>query len=294
LFPGAAVKVSPERIAERDGCEGYDRLLVDSASEAAAALLKPADSGKPSFGELLSAVARDDRPWCQAVATDGERPALTSETTTDGQAWEALATKWLKEAAPTYGLDPATLHKSPPHALLVQHDRASFVGETNNQLPAAVATARQRRDNKKWTRLEVFYLDATAVAGMATDQRNFDERWAKRTQSIKDLTTLLPEVAESWALYVHGDASLFASFWGPAEPDRPWAHIHTSARVWGGEIQNAPAIDYRWHPHRPNLQHKALTAGLDHLRAHADLIAGSPPKPADDPPPAPPEAPTQG
>jgi hypothetical protein len=61
--------------------------------------------------------------------------------------------------------------------------------------------------------------------------------------------------------------------------------------VWGVEIQNAPAIDYRWHPHRPNLQHKALTAGLDHLRAHADLIAGTHPQAVDAVAPAPPEPP---
>lgn len=276
---GWAPALSRAREAEvRQLARGEERAARDLIN----LLLGPTSPPAPS--RMLRTLSTAAPPWCRAATAPSRASIIeTLDRLSSGVLPQqvdadvtAFVQKWRPSITATFGVDPQTLYKTPPLALAVRHDRLAFVGETNHNLLRMLQEAHKLRE-RRWTQIEVFFLNRTAIRGMATPERPFADRWKERQAAVTALREALDTLAIAWSLHEHDHATLFASFWGPADPAAPdlkcpWLHIHTSARVWGRDIRRSPSVDWHWSPDMPNPQMEELAAGLEALRSDADRL----------------------
>jgi hypothetical protein len=159
-----------------------------------------------------------------------------------------------------------TGYKRPPLELLRAHARIAFVGATNDLLAARLEPALAARNGRRWTRIELFFLDDGELADLAAGEtKPVEELVAAKSKALAQLSVLLPQVAESWVIYTYVRAYYFASYW---DHEQPGGRIHLSPFIWGQQVKTCPGLDYFWHSDRikPTREYQAYSDGLEQLR----------------------------
>ena len=159
-----------------------------------------------------------------------------------------------------------TGYKRPPLELLRVHSRIAFVGATNDVLAARFEPALAARNGRRWTRIEIFFLDDAELAALAAGEgKPVEELVEAKSKALAQLSALLPQVAESWVIYMYARAYYFASYW---DHEQSGGRIHVSPFIWGQPVKKCPGLDYFWHTDRvePTREYQAYSNGLGQLR----------------------------
>ncbi|MFH1463873.1 MAG: hypothetical protein ABIO70_05775 [Pseudomonadota bacterium] len=185
--------------------------------------------------------------------------------------WYAHDRQRVPILAPTFRAHPDGVLKVPPVELMVAHDEMDFVGATNGRLAATLEEAARRRE-EPWKRVTIYFLDDRHLEWLGTPERPTWVLIQEKDQALKDLRAVIaahPDTA--WELRRFDRPTLFASFWWR---DGRLMRVHTSACVWGGDIQKAPSTDYRYVAGYPNPELEELEAGLGRLRDEVSGVLG--------------------
>lgn len=165
--------------------------------------------------------------------------------------------------------------KRPPANLFEAARRISFVGATNDGLPALFQRYAADAPSKPKERIDVYYLSSTALAGLANPQRSLDDHVRLRDASLAALTpALMSRVARNWSILEHDQPFFFAAYW---DADEPGGRIHVSTHGWGQDLKRAPSFDYQW-PNgalQPNRVFRWYQAALRGLGEKGHLLARS-------------------
>ncbi len=160
--------------------------------------------------------------------------------------------------------------KAPPIVLFEKHDKAAFIGATNDQLPDVLRRAKDTKvKNPPWSEISVLFLSDDGLRQIRSDDRSHDQLVAAKRETIDQLHSLLPECASSWSLKEYSTPYYFASYW---DWDRPEGRIHVSPYIWGVDVRTCPAFDFTWLTKKPTRSYDAYVAGLNTLLSKATDI----------------------
>lgn len=199
-------------------------------------------------------VAEGDRgAW--AITRFAELAAATSGPKwLPDAAWRAHVHERIHRQAPTHLERPGSLYKVPPLHLMIEFDRIFFVGNDHGQLLPKLRQARLER-GRPWERLDLFF---------------------QRDGHREALEAALPELASAWATWRHPGGELYASVWERGSGQDRVMHVHLSARVWGRDIRQSPAMD--WRSTSPDLEGdleiREVMEGVKGMRTDGVRLAG--------------------
>jgi hypothetical protein len=184
---------------------------------------------------------------------------------------ERYRTATLRSAVPSILDEERDGLKLPPPGLFRDVRNVSFVGATNDGLPALF----DKHTGPRKQSVEVFFLSVNALRGLECPDRELRRVLELGRLGRAGLTPqLLNRLAERWTLYEHDEPFVFASHW---DADAPGGRIHASAHGWGQDIKRAPSHDYTWPRSAlaPERSYRFFQQALVALRGRARKIGSS-------------------
>lgn len=220
-------------------------------------------------------------PWLAWSATAAsDRSWLTQVANVAWPGWDAapkteLALAGLDAASPMLGAPASSVrqrsYKAVPIDRLVQHQRAVFLGASNDQLPAALAVAFVERGHARWQSLAVWSLTDAPLSAMLSAGRTGATLLAARNEAERRLLELLPLVAEEWSVVRYDGLGIetercFASLWD-------WAavggFVHVSPLKKGEDVRTAACGDFIWKEAAPPPEYQRIVTASEGLRPAA-------------------------
>ena len=170
--------------------------------------------------------------------------------------------------APLSSIHARLAAKSPPIDRLAQHQRAAFVGASNDQLAAALAVAFVQRGRRPWDQIDVWSLADAPLATMVSAGRTGPALLAARDRAEAQLRDLLTLVAKTWSVRRYegllvGGHPHFAALWDWTAPK---GYVHVSPRT-RTDVRTSERADLVWTGTQPPPLY------LDVVRAYEALAA---------------------
>ena len=175
-------------------------------------------------------------------------------------------------------------YKSPPVDRLTQHEEIAFVGNCNDQLPAALAVAFVERNKKKWKSLDVWFQEDDALIQVDSDGRTPKELLAARDLAQGRILELLKVVAEKWSMnryqklmvdYPLKEGTVpvwcFASLW---DWRKKGGFVHVSRHKPGQNVRTEDFHDLPWADVEPPMLYKATWDSYSNLQP-VEVLASS-------------------
>jgi hypothetical protein len=170
--------------------------------------------------------------------------------------------------APVSSIRARLAAKSPPIDRLVQHQRAAFVGASNDQLAAALVVAFVQRERRPWEQIDVWSLTDAPLGTMVSAGRTGPPLLAARDRAEVQLKDLLKLVAKTWSVRRYdgllvGGRPHFASLWDWMAPK---GYVHVSPRTQT-DVRTSERDDLIWAGAQPDPRY------LEVVRAYEALAA---------------------
>ncbi len=175
-------------------------------------------------------------------------------------------------------------YKSPPVDRLTQHEKIAFIGNCNDQLPAAIALAFVERNKKKWESLDVWFQEDDALIQVDSDGRSPEELLAVRDLAQSRILELLKVVAEKWSIkryqklmveYPTDEGTIpvwcFASMW---DWKKKGGLVHASPYKAGQNVRTTDFQNLVWVDEEPPALYKATWDTYKDLLA-VEVLASS-------------------